>query len=101
MSPCHPLVQGKSKKVVGFLCRGANLQPATRWYDPNIGWKYVRGKGLVAPRRRFWVRWSPHKILRAQCCGRYRRARNLVVKPDYDHLGVFCKQGTGCPKEKK
>lgn len=99
--PCYPLVEGKKKKIKGFVCIGAKLHPATKWYDPNIGWKWVKGRGMVPPTRRVWVRWSPHKILRTHCCNRNRRARNLLVKPDYDHLGIFCKSGTGCPKERR
>lgn len=61
----------------------ANPQPATRFRD-SIG------------NRPFWRRNPPGRQIFADCCGRQRPAKNLVVQVYFDGLKYFCADGKGC-----
>lgn len=58
-------------------------QPATGWTDTHSGEPIQMG-------------WPPEKLIYAQCCGKKRPAKNLVVQSYYDCTMIWCAEGHGC-----
>ena len=59
------------------------MQPATHW-------TYEHNSIPVT------VRWADNKLLRVQCCGLVRMAKNCAVQSRYDGLSIWCAAGRGC-----
>ena len=59
------------------------LQPATHWTDDHSDSPVT-------------VRWADNKLLRVQCCGLVRRAKNCAVQSRYDGLSIWCAASRGC-----
>ncbi len=66
----------------------ANDQPATRFFDVNVG---PHGRWFRCRRRRMW---------RTDCCGKRRWAAHVRVQVYYDHIHRFCADGRGCQQRK-
>jgi hypothetical protein len=60
-------------------------QPATRYEDPNLPWRWA-----TIPR---WLKFKPREVLRCWSCGARRYAENLVVQVYYDRMVAHCRRG--------
>lgn len=40
--------------------------------------------------------WKPEELIRCECCGKKRLAKNCVVQCYYDGLRLWCAEGHGC-----
>ena len=52
----------------------------------------------LSPQRGMWIRRSKLSMMRAECCGKRRRAGNLTVQVYYDCVQFFCRKGKGCKR---
>ena len=61
----------------------AKMQPATAYLD-QCGEVEIRGG------------WKPDEMIRSECCGKLRPAKNCAVQCYYDGMRVWCADGHGC-----
>jgi len=64
------------------------MQPATHWIDAHSAIPID-------------VRWADNVLLRVQCCGLVRRAKNCAVQCRYDGLSIWCAAEKGCNSQKE